>query len=312
MKNKTEEYSLGPKYRGKSLTKKLIIILAALLIFFLVSEIALRKIWGFCQAPLFYASKKYEYMPLPNQDGIRFGNHYHFNSFSQRSNEPNKKKKKILGLGDSVIYGGTQVDQDSLASTIFTNKTDMQMLNISAPSWGPDNAASYLAEKGLFNASAVFLLVNSHDAHDDMTFVPTVGINKSYPNKQYSLAWIEVLDRYLLPKIGIQQEDPAEIYKKKFFRKGAKINAGFDKIKKVTDSLNIPFIVYLHAEKPEMSAKKYNNQGQEIITWARKNHIKFVQELDYPFVKSDYLDDIHFNTNGQKKLAQIMIDKIKL
>lgn len=41
---------------------------------------------------------------------MRFGNHIHYNSYSQRSDEPDTTKVIILGLGDSVIYGGVQVD----------------------------------------------------------------------------------------------------------------------------------------------------------------------------------------------------------
>ena len=101
--------------------------------------------------PLYYASNKYEYMPCPNQSGIRFGNHYRYNSYSQRSDEPDSTKLHVLGLGDSVLYGGTQTDQDSLATSLFTKDTGIQMLNISAGSWGPDNCAAYLKEYGLFN-----------------------------------------------------------------------------------------------------------------------------------------------------------------
>lgn len=99
-------------------------------------EFALRHFLGLTKAPLYYESDKYEYMACPNQNGCRFGNHYHYNSYSQRSEEPDTTKKIVLGLGDSVIFGGVQIDQDSLATTLFTKATGMQMLNISAGSWG--------------------------------------------------------------------------------------------------------------------------------------------------------------------------------
>lgn len=58
-----------------------------------------------------------------------------YNAFSMRSDEVNPHKKHILGLGDSVIYGGVQTDQDSLATSLFSVETGIQMLNISAGSW---------------------------------------------------------------------------------------------------------------------------------------------------------------------------------
>ena len=82
----------------------------------IVVEITLRLVWGFGNMPIFAASDKYEYMALPNQCGVRFGYQYYFNAFGMRSNEVNSHKNHILGLGDSVLFGGVQTDQDSLAT----------------------------------------------------------------------------------------------------------------------------------------------------------------------------------------------------
>lgn len=142
--------------------RKIITFGGILAVLFIGGEIYLRKELGMCNAPLYYASNKYEYMAIPNQDGYRFGHHYHYNSYSQRSDEPQKGKKKVLGLGDSVLFGGVMIDQDSIATSIFTRETDTQMLNISAGSWGPDNCVAYFKDKGLFGAKALYLLVSSH------------------------------------------------------------------------------------------------------------------------------------------------------
>ena len=150
-----------------------------------MGEIALRVLLGMCDAPLYKESNKWEYMACPNQDGYRFGNHYHFNSYRQRSEEPDSTKKIVLGLGDSVLFGGVMTDQDSTSSYVFNSMCpEWQMLNISAGSWGPDNCAAYLKHYGLFGAKAMFLLVSSHDAYDNMDFKPVVGVHPSYPDKQ--------------------------------------------------------------------------------------------------------------------------------
>src|SRR5690606_12909675 len=79
---------------------------------------------------------------------------------------------------------------------------NIQVLNISAPSWGPDNVMAYLKKFGDFDAEILFLVTSSHDVYDTMEFIPIVGINKNYPEKQYSLAYIEGVDRYLIPWLG--------------------------------------------------------------------------------------------------------------
>ena len=50
-----------------------------------VGEVAMRMCFGMCDAPLYEASNEWEYMACQNQDGYRFGNHYHYNSYRQRS-----------------------------------------------------------------------------------------------------------------------------------------------------------------------------------------------------------------------------------
>ena len=306
-------------------TKKLIsYIFGAILLILLIGEIVLREKWGFAHAPLFYASKDFEYMAQPNQDGYRFGNHYKFNSYSQRSDEPQKDKTIILGLGDSVIYGGVMIDQDSIATSIVSREIkNVQMLNISAGSWGPDNVAAYLRKYGLFGAKAMVLLVSSHDAYDNMEFKPVVGTHPSYPDKQYSLAWLELFDRYLIPryiaplfksKEGTKNElDPDQqvLAGVNIDKKGKVFNPGFEELRLMATKENIPLIILLHADQEELKEKKYNQQGQEIIKWAESHQLPLYKELDYAFQKSDYRDGIHTNAHGQRKEANIMKTAIK-
>lgn len=248
-------------------------------------------------------------MAIPNQQGKRFGYRFYYNAFSQRSDEVDSNRSKILGLGDSVIFGGMQVDQDSIATSIISNETQYQMLNISAGSWGPDNCAAYLKENGTFDAEAMVLVVSSHDAHDNMNFQPTVGIYKSYPNKQYKLAWLEVLDRYVLPRIFKTQSkkaDPDKEVLQGIVKDGKVFNPGFEQLIKISEDKNIPLYVYLHAERGELNEGNYNSQGEEIIEWANKNNIKLVKGLDYNFSTNDYRDGIHLNQQGQRVLANII------
>ena len=156
----------------------------AVLVFFII-ELILRVIFGFCDALLYQASERYEYIAQPNQDRYRFGVRLMTNSFCQRSEEPDSTKSIILGLGDSVIFGGGWMGHDSLATTLFSNETGGQMLNISCGSWGPDNCVAYLREKGTFGAKTMVLVCSSHDAYDRMTFIPVVGVWPNYPKKQY-------------------------------------------------------------------------------------------------------------------------------
>lgn len=285
-----------------------------------ITEVTLRLVWGFGKMPLYAVSDKWEYMALPNQSGVRLGNRYYYNAFGMRSDEVNPHKKHILGLGDSVLYGGVQTDQDSLATSLFSAETGMQMLNISAGSWGPDNCAAYLKEKGIFDAKGIFLLVSSHDAHDNMDFMPVVGVHPSYPDKQYPCAIAEVICRYIYPRYikplfdkgdntGLDPDQ--KVLAGVDIRKNGKgFNPGFDQLKAMADSANIPFVVYLHADQEENAAKKYNEQGDEIIAWCKKNQVRLVEDIKL-LDKEDYRDGIHINDKGQRKVADVMEKEIR-
>ena len=212
-------------------------------------EIVLRTAWGFGKMPLYAASSEWEYMTVPEQSGKRLGNQFYFNRYGMRCQEVDSTKKHVLGLGDSVINGGVQTDQDSLATSLFSAETGTQMLNVSAGSWGPDNCAAYLRHYGLFDAKAMFLLVSSHDAHDIMDFAPVVGVNESYPDKQYCCAIAEVVCRYIYPryirkffKQTKEDLDPDQkvLAQVGIHKSGKKFNPGFDELKLMADSARNP------------------------------------------------------------------------
>lgn len=299
--------------------KQKIFILFILLLVFVVGELVLRFAFGFCDALLYNESDKYEYIAQPNQDRHRFGAHIYYNSYSQRNDEPDSTKVRVLGLGDSVIFGGTWMDQDSLASTLFSEATGTQMLNISAGSWGPDNCAAYLKEKGTFGASAMILVCSSHDAFDVMTHVPVVGVVPTYPDRQYKLAWTELIDRYLVPRIRMMfgktevKLDPDEqVVKNSEFKntvrqKSSSFNNGFVQLLDISQKKNIPMAIYLHAENDEISAGRYNEMGQKIIEWAAEHDVCLIEGLRAGETENMYHDKIHFNEAGQRFLATQMV-----
>ena len=276
----------------------------------ILSEMGLRMIWGFCDAPLSIPSDKYEYCFAPNQDRYRFMHHIKYNKYSQRSEEPQKEKKKILGCGDSVINGGSQTDQKDIATSLFTAETGVQMLNISAGSWGPDNCAAYLKENGLFGAEGIIVCLSSHDAYDNMDFMPVVGKSVAYPEKQYWCAWAELIDRYLLPRVTgifkqsiVDENDPDAVVNAGIQKQGDKFNVGWEELWLMAENAGIKFAVYLHAEKSEVVSGKYNSRGQEIIAWANEHGIPIYLGLENGEDLDGLRDNIHLNELGQRRLA---------
>lgn len=288
-----------------------------LVIICITLELVLRYGLGFCNALLYQKSKEYEYIAQPNQERRRFGAEIFYNSWSQRNEEPDTTRVRVLGLGDSVLFGGTWMDQDSLASTLFTLETGMQMLNISCGSWGPDNCAAYIKKHGAFGAKAMVLVCSSHDAYDVMSHEEVVGKMPNYPDEQYSLAIAELADRYVWPRICSlfkkmsEKVDPdaavvASAGKNSVAKKTAVFNPGFNELKAIADSLQIPFAIYLHAELGELERQEYNEMGGEILEWAYNNGVPVMQGMKYGERKEMYRDVIHLNEKGQRHLADCL------
>ncbi len=160
----------------------------------------------------------------------------------------------------------------------------------------------------------MILVVSSHDAHDNMDFTPIVGVSPTHPDKQYSLALIEITQRYLLPKITnfIKPSptlDPDQKVLEGIVKNGKEFNPGFDQLLNIAKKNNITMMIYLHPELVELDEQKYNSQGQEIINWSHKNNIKIISGLDREN-KINFRDNIHLNQIGQKQLAKELLDII--
>lgn len=280
-------------------------------------EICLRTFWGFGNMLLYDAHAKYEYIAKPNQSVLRFGHKVFTNDYSMRSLPISENDSCIvLGFGDSVINGGVMTDHDSLATTRVENDlrrdgfNGFRLLNISAGSWGPDNCAAYLEENGSFGAKMIVLMVSSHDARDNMTFDSVVGVHPSYPDRQYPLALVEVTSRYILPRLFDQTKgttgDTLLISKH-----GTQFNPGFAAFDKFSRENDIPLVIALHAEKSEVAQRKYNWQGQEILSFCREHNIDVINGLDIGETDMDYRDDIHLNEAGQRRWAAVLSSTIK-
>ena len=287
--------------------KKIFILIVLL---FIIGELFARYVLGLGNSILYISDKDYEYIEAPNQDIYRFHNHIFLNEYSMKSLPLNKSDRNILVFGDSVLNGGALTDFNNLATTIVEKelrKTDenIRILNISAGSWGPDNAFEYLKKYGNFNTKKIILIFSSHDAHDNITHEEVVGILPSYPEKQPCCALVDGFERYFIPKIISFFESKKEI---EMFSKINKIdynntfNSGFQNFVSYTKKYNIELMVILHPDKKELMNNDYNSNGYEIINFLKNNNIKCILELQN--VKLEYFRDaIHYNKQGQTFLS---------
>ncbi len=152
----------------------------------------------------------------------------------------------------------------------------------------------------------IILFVSSHDAYDNMTFEKTVGVHKSYPREQYSFALLELLERYVQPRLMNLFNENRRSGGLMINKNGIGFNSGFDFFKDYTEKNQIPFLLCLHAESAEVKAGKFNKQGEEILRFCEKNGIKVISGFEIGEELMDFRDDIHINERGQKRWAKAL------
>lgn len=290
----------------RNIIKKILLIV---LLIIAITELSLRYFWGFGNPILYVYSEDYEYIYAPNQDITRLGSRIITNEFSMRNGEINTKaKKRILGLGDSVLNGGTLTSHDSLASTQLADKLsvslgeDVEVLNVAAGSWGPDNALAYVEKNGNFNADCILLVISSHDLYDVMTHENIVGKLKSYPDKEPLTAIGEVISRYVF---GDNISTANSVV-----NKSAQINPGIMGLVNYCRENGKELLVYLHPEISELRAGEYSKNGKELLEMFRNNQVEVIQGINYE-EETCFRDIIHLNDHGQRIMADALFPKLE-
>lgn len=176
---------------------------------FAAGELYARYGLGLGDPPLTVIDPEVGYMFAPNQDVYRFGNHVVYNTFSMRSDFFGPRKRspdelRVMVIGDSVVNGGALTDQDNLATERLKRRLRKELGrqvfvgNISAGGWGASNECAYVRHFGLFDADVVVIVVNSDDA---FFAEPYIAPSSDFPTRKPQLAVIELVERYLLPRI---------------------------------------------------------------------------------------------------------------
>jgi hypothetical protein len=157
--------------------RRLLLTLLGVLAFLGLAEAILRASWGFGTPILYEWDRRFEYRMVPNQAIRRFGKRIEANGLGLRGREfsvtrSDPDELRVLVVGDSVINGGSHVDQSNLA-TVLLERTlterfgrPVLVINASANSWGPPNQVEFIKAYGTFDADIVIVVASSHDLVD--------------------------------------------------------------------------------------------------------------------------------------------------
>jgi hypothetical protein len=179
----------------------------AIVVALVLIEIVARVGFGLGDPPLTMYDADMEYRFQPSQRCRQFGHDIAFNAYSMRCDDFPKTKSspdefRVMVIGDSIVYGGTQVDQNDLASGRMQRelreklKRPVVVGNIAAGSWGPPNELAYVKKFGLFDADVVVIVLTSIDANDVMRFDTQIGEDPNFPVRKPRLVLWGIATRY--------------------------------------------------------------------------------------------------------------------
>ena len=266
------------------------------------AELLLRNA-GLRSIPLFQSDQRYEYFTAPLQS-LQIGAVRFTTNEQGMRNGPiaQKKGRRVLVMGDSVINGGYSVDQDSLATELANAKARQQgvaieFINLSANSWGAGNVAAFLEAHGTFDADEVIAVFSSHDACDRMTFDAVVGVHPSFPAEQPCLALGAALHRATYRPGALGTTAPAPCF-----------DPGWQQLRSILKKHELPITVLLHPELNEIESGTYNAGGQQLLDTLRSWNFRTTPML-HLMHSSMYTDGIHLNAQGHAVLAGALWDQ---
>lgn len=214
-------------------------------------------------------------------------------------------ERRVLVMGDSVVAGGSLVDQAELAterlavSLSAARGARVRTGNVAAPSWGPPNLVAWTAVHGWLGADAVVVVVSSHDADDVPTFSPLEA--RGLPVRRPASALLEGLLVYL-PRLFAARRAPAESPG----RRGRALDAFAELLSGARDG-GRAVVVALHRQRSELGAggpealERLRALAEEAGAAVVRLGPAFRAALDRG--EAPYRDDIHPTALGQGVIA---------
>lgn len=280
----------------------------------LAIEVLLRWPLGLGDPPLYQPDETIEYVLVPGQYR-RFGHRVIVNSAHMRSEEAvlhprPEPAHRLLVLGDSVVNGGSHVDQADLATELLPglwhesgHAVPLVVCNASAGSWGPANMLAYVQRFGAFECSEAVIVLNSADLQDMPTFAP---LGPEQPTRRPLCAMHDLVENYgrrLLP----HDAPPPE-------RTGA-LTSPADDLGTLIDELTARGVrtsVLYSIDRNELTKGLHGNAAvlRDVVEshgarWCT-NEAQFRATADAG--ESPFRDDIHPSVPGQRALARAILD----
>lgn len=270
-------------------------------------ELVLRWGVGLGNPPLAVLDSETEYELVRSVSYRRWGNLIEINAQGMRARDVppalKPQERRLLLIGDSVIYGGHFLTQsETIAAQMeshLTQQSDCQItvLPLAVSSWGPVNQAAFLSRDGTHGATGAAILVSAHDLYD----VPQAGRNilpyrTTKPISALHDAITIIWERAFPPE-QVERLSRAE-------RRQKSLQA-LSKMHEQLRRSGIALTMIYHPTVGERDAGS-SSARSGFQKWADEVGARFVDLGEWSIDLAGYRDNIHPNSKGAQRLAEIL------
>lgn len=270
-------------------------------------ELGLRLGFGLGDPPIVDLDEEVEYRLRPSSEYRRFGNRISINSHGMRAPDHPRLKspeeRRVLLVGDSVIYGNHFLDQSETIALFLSDELESTtsctvfVMPAAASSWGPVNQAAFLDDLGTLGADMAIVTVSAHDLYDTPVFrndVVPYRVKHSYGAIH---DMVQILGERVWPSRGQQ------ISRGTREQRARKTLEALDRIQKILTNDDVPITLAYHATVTELSMG-LRPEFEVFLDWASENGHDFLS-LSQGLSIDGYRDDIHPNVDGSKNIAKM-------
>lgn len=172
---------------------------AGIVVLALWAELTLRVL-GVGEVMTFAPDPRFGYIMRPSQVVSTYGDPIEINALGLRGPPVVEPKSgdvvRVLFLGDSITYGGGRI----LERDLFCRRLEalaradglrLEVVNVSAASWGPQNWSAWVEANGFLSADAVVVVIPAIDRARPFATLATARMQETAPLLRLSSLWLK-------------------------------------------------------------------------------------------------------------------------
>jgi hypothetical protein len=296
--------------------RKIRLVFASLAVLTLATEIALRFGVGLGDPPLARLDPATEYELVPGARYRRWGNTITVNAAGMRTRDhsafPRETERRVLLIGDSVIYGNHFLDQSETIAAALEQKLagvanlagcTFLALPMAVSSWGPENQAAFLARERTFGSEAAAIVLSAHDLYDVPEHRPDLLPYRLTGSRTAIGDALEIVWERLWPPQPPHNRLPLEARARRSL-------VALDAMRTQLIAAGIQPVIVYHPTQPERTGKVAKTERDRFRDWAETRGLQFVDLGAEITAQGGYRDAIHPDPAGADRIASVLADKL--